>query len=220
MSKLKDLTGQRFGRLTVVERADDYISPHGRKIVRWKCLCDCGNYIDVSVVHLRQGDTLSCGCLGTERRRAAAQRPKHGLSRSRIYHIFTGMKIRCNNVNAPNYYLYGGRGIKVCDEWMGKDGFVKFYEWALANGYDDSLTIDRVDVNGNYEPSNCRWVDIKTQCNNTRNSVKLTYNGETLTAAQWAERIGRDRHTIYGRLRQHLPIENVLDPESHQGEKR
>ena len=212
MSRLKDLTGTRFGRLVVIERANDYISPSGRKVVRWKCRCDCGNCIEVSVVHLRQGDTVSCGCFGKQRRAEGKLEKSHGCSRTRIYHLFQNMKYRCQNPNASNYTTYGGRDIRVCDEWAGPRGFELFYEWAIRSGYSDDLTLDRIDVDGDYTPENCRWADSETQHNNTQNSVKLTYDGKTMTAAQWAREIGVDRHTIYDRLKAGKPIAEVLKP--------
>lgn len=212
MTKLKNLVGEHFGMLTVVERANDYISPSGRKLVQWKCKCECGNTAVVSAVHLRQGDTLSCGCFGKKRRTEEHHEKKHGLSKTRIYHLFQNMKQRCYNPNAENYKIYGGRGIRVCDEWLHPDGFEKFYEWAISNGYNDNLSIDRIDVNGDYSPMNCRWANDETQYNNTRKSVYLTFDNKTQSAAQWAREIGVDRHTIYGRIRKGLPIEEVLGP--------
>ena len=214
MSKLKDLTGRRFGRLTVVERAEDCILSSGRKFVQWKCVCDCGNTTYVTSVHLINGDNVSCGCYGKERRtEATVKREKtHGMSRQRIYHLFQNMKYRCTSPKSPQYKQYGGRGIKVCDEWLSPDGFERFYQWSLENGYDDSLSIDRIDVNGDYTPENCRWTDWETQYNNTTKTVRLTYNGKTQSAAQWAREIGVDRHTIYDRIRKGLPIEEVLSP--------
>lgn len=112
---------------------------------------------------------------------------KHGQCGTRLYNIFRGMKKRCYNKNCKDFYKYGGRGITVCDEW--KDSFQAFYDWSIANGYFDNLTIDRIDNNKGYSPDNCRWVDIKTQSNNTRKNVFLTYNGETMTLAEWGEKI-------------------------------
>lgn len=116
------------------------------------------------------------------------------LSRTRLYRIFDHMKQRCYNKNNERYKDYGKRGINVCNEWL--HDFMVFREWALNNGYNDTLTIDRIDVNGNYEPSNCRWVDNLTQQNNKRDNVFLTYNGKTQTMAQWSRELGINRHTI------------------------
>lgn len=214
MPKLVDLTGQRFGRLTVLERGEDYISPKGRKVVRWRCRCDCGNVKDIAASHLRGGDNISCGCFHKERLVEAGKEngTTHGLSKTRIYHLFQNMKLRCSDEKSESYKNYGGRGIRVCEEWSGKGGFEKFYAWALENGYSDELTIDRIDVDGDYSPENCRWTDWNTQYNNTTKSVKLTYNGKTQTAAQWAKELGLDRHTIYGRIKRGYPIEYILGP--------
>lgn len=218
MSKLKDLTGKRYGRLVVIGRDKDYISPTGRKIVRWKCQCDCGNTVSTTAIHLTNGDTLSCGCYGTERRRKSisSRNLRHEKSRTRIYHLYQNMKYRCYNSGAANYSAYGGRGIRICDEWLGENGFENFFNWSISNGYRDDLSIDRIDVNGNYSPENCRWADEEVQHNNTQRSVRLTLEGRTQTAAQWAKELGVDRHTIYDRLRKGKPLEEVLKPSNRK----
>jgi len=123
---------------------------------------------------------------------------KHGMSETRLYKTWENMKIRCNNPNAHNYHNYGGRGIKVCPEWF---EFIPFMKWAMANGYADNLTLDRMDVNGDYEPSNCRWTTVKEQQNNMRNTVYITINEITDTLSNWSEKSGLDRKTIYGRYK-------------------
>lgn len=164
--KAIDLTGQKFGRLTVLERAENK-----NGYVRWKCRCDCGNEKIVMSYQLRKGGTQSCGCLQKER--TAEAHKTHGLYHSRLHRTWTGMKARCFNPNLKAFPYYGGRGITVCEEW--KNNFQAFYDWAMSNGYEENLTLDRIDNNDNYCPENCRWVTMAKQNANKRSGGhKLT----------------------------------------------
>ena len=194
--------GEKFNKLTVIELAETklYINPHGRKLLKkyYKCKCDCGNEVIVYQGQLTSGHTQSCGCLTL----------KHGLWQSRLYNIWRGMLKRCNLKSSKDYMRYGGRGINVCEEW--KNDFKTFYDWALNNGYDDTLSIDRIDVNGNYEPSNCRWQTAAQQANNKRSNVLITYNGETHNITEWAKKLNIPRHQIYHRIKANWSIEKAL----------
>lgn len=165
MSKMIDLTGKIFSRLTVLKEG---VKPETTKTKEkfWLCQCACGEFTTVSGYQLRSGGTKSCGCLARERMSKLAKTGtarKHGMYNSRIYKNYYAMKGRCYNSNNGKYSIYGGRGITICEEWLGETGFVNFYNWAIANGYDDNKTIDRINVDGNYEPDNCRWVDASIQ---------------------------------------------------------
>ena len=191
----EDLTGKKFNRLTVIKRVDDDFASNGHRIFKYLCRCDCGNEIITTASHLRAGHTKSCGCI---RIKAPWRKENPGY---RIGGIYRGMIDRCYNPSNMHYKDYGGRGITVCNEWLnkGKDdysGEETFYNWAITHGYADNLTIDRINVNGNYEPSNCRWVDKDTQANNTRTNNCVTYNGDTFTQADWARIFGYNHSTI------------------------
>ena len=171
MSRFIDLTGQRFGQITVVERTQNHICTSGQQKTAWRCLCDCGKEFVATSQNLRRGHYTSCGCLNIERMSVVGQKRKtHGKIHTRLYRIWTGMKSRCSNPKGSKYHIYGGKGVTVCAEWS--NSFDCFYDWAMANGYADNLSIDRIDSNGNYEPSNCRWATYSEQ-NKNRNKWHL-----------------------------------------------
>lgn len=180
--KVIDLTGQRFGRLTVVKKIGiKNAGQRGSKSV-WLCKCDCGNEKEVLRNSLISGNTKSCGCLGVETKKL--MHLKHGMAKKRLWKIWTGIRDRCNNPNNSSYHYYGGRGISVCDEW---NDFEKFMIWSISNGYDDTLTIDRIDTNGNYEPSNCKWSTRKEQTRNRNITKKVTYGDKKIPVSEVAE---------------------------------
>lgn len=203
MSGLINLTGQSFGRLTVIEKATKRCNGQS---AMWICKCDCGNTIVVRSGDLRSGKTKSCGCLRKEI--TSAKRKTHGKSNSRLFSIWCAVKKRCMCETDKQYKDYGGRGITICDEW--KDDFQTFYDWAVSNGYEEHLTIDRIDVNGNYEPFNCKWSTEKEQSNNKRNNRLLTFNGKTQTLKQWSDETGIQPETIHYRLKRGWDLERAL----------
>ena len=202
MGKFIDLTGQKFGRLTVIERAENGKQGH----TYWLCKCICGNKTIVRGNHLRKGLIRSCGCLESENRKTMST--THGLTKTRLYNIWGHIIQRCTNPNSKNYKRYGGRGITICEKW--RNDFVSFYKWAINNGYKDDLTIDRIDNNKGYFPDNCRWTDKITQANNTRSNRFLTFNNKTQTIAQWARELELNANRIGDRLNHGWSIEKAL----------
>ena len=193
MGSKVDLTGQRFGRLLVV-REDGNRNTSGS--ILWNCICDCGKEVSVSSGTLRSGKTKSCGCL-----RRDTFKSINGIPHPRLSSIYWAMKERCYKPYNLAYHNYGGRGIRICDEWLDAEkGHDNFIRWALENGYSDDLTIDRIDVNGNYEPSNCRWATKSEQSRNTRRNRYVTYNGEKMCLQKAAELSGIKASTIRSRI--------------------
>ena len=193
---IDDLTGRRFGRLIVVSRAENR-----KGLTFWNCTCDCGNHVTVRASHLKDGGTKSCGCLNNElcSHIASTYRPglKHGGKGERLYRVWKNMRNRCNNPMAKKYRIYGGRGITVCDEW---DDYAAFRSWAIENGYQEGLQIDRIDNDGKYSPDNCRWVTNKVNSNNRGNNHILTVNGISHTLSEWSDITGINRSTLYARV--------------------
>ena len=210
MGKFIDRTGERHGRLLVIERGPDHITAGGQKHTTWKCLCDCGNTVVVPAQSLSLGRVKSCGCLQKERTSEAST--KHGDSKTgskynRLYHIWKGMRARCASNRAENNPRYAGRGIAVCDEWQ---DYLSFKEWALTNGYDDSLSIDRIDVDGDYEPSNCRWATMTQQQRNRSNNRYINVDGETVKVVEYADEHNITKSAIYTRLKNGKhPLDNI-----------
>ena len=165
------------------------------------CKCDCGNVVEVPAESLVNGASKSCGCYNRE------IITKHNKSMTNLYQVWQCMKDRCFNPNHVQYKDYGGRGITVCDEWSDPDAFC---EWALSNGYSKGLSIDRIDVNGNYEPSNCRWATQKEQCRNRRNNAVLEYNGEKHCLTEWAEIVGTKASTLATRRKRGWPTRDII----------
>lgn len=185
----KDLSGQRFGMLTVIEPCGK--SPRSGTV--WKCVCDCGKELTRTSSNLLNAPTQlpkNCGCY------TQAMKPHN--KGTRLHNIWNNMKDRCRNKNSPVYYRYGGRGITVCDEW--NNSFDSFKEWALKNGYSDELTIDRIDNDQGYSPDNCRWTDMKTQCNNTGRNRNVTWRGETHSLTEWSRILGINYGTLKSRV--------------------
>jgi hypothetical protein len=204
-AKRIDLTGKVFGKLTVFGYS------HSNKYAYWKCLCECGKESIVRSSHLLTGAIKTCGCSWSENGKktikvALEAHKKYGeYANSRLYTIWKSMKERCSDKKNKDY---GGRGITICSEWA--NNFLAFYNWAMANGYSDDLSIDRMDNDGNYCPENCRWSDKTTQANNTRKNVYITYCGETKSMAQWAKEFDIPVSTFCRWIKNGKNIEEII----------
>jgi len=197
-----DLTGQKYNHLTAVELVS-------RKPPRWRCLCDCGTYTTVLSSNLKSGKVKSCGCIHHR------GNPTHGLSGTRLYRIYKKIIRRCYCESEPAFPNYGGRGIKVCEEW--RDSVESFYEWAMKNGYSESLTIDRIDNDGDYSPQNCRWANAKEQSNNRRSNREFTIGGEQKDLTQWCEEYGVSYTTVHARITRGW---DIIDALTYKGDAR
>lgn len=189
--KLPNLEGEKFNSLLAIKELDIV---NGQRLYLFKC--DCGKEVIRQIKEVKRGKVKSCGCgviNGIKRANTT-----HGMTNSRLYNIYRGMIDRCNNKKQTGYKNYGGRGIKVCDEWL--SSFESFYEWAINNGYSEELSIDRINNDGNYEPSNCRWADSYTQQNNTSQNIVFEYDGKTQTLAEWARELNLSYYALWKRI--------------------
>jgi len=199
----RDVTGEIFGRLTAVRY--EYTDKNNHR--KWLFSCACGNSAVLPLGRVVTGNTKSCGCLRTEKLKERAHilyqaahnaQVTHGMSRTRVYRIWKAMKGRCYNPNLPGYNYYGGRGIHVCKEW--RYNAQAFIEWALSHGYSNKLEIDRIDNDGPYSPENCRWATRQQQVNNFSRNRRITYNGKTMTCAEWDRELGFPESTVANRI--------------------
>lgn len=204
--------GRKIARLTLITKS------RSSKGHIWDCVCDCGEELKVKEYHLRNGIVKSCGCLKKEYEKMG--NPVHNFSKTRIQRIYHSMIQRCYSKNHIHYYNYGGRGITVCDEWLGKDGLKTFAEWALKNGYNENLSIDRIDNNGNYSPNNCKWATPLEQQNNTRYNHKIEYNGEILSLSQMARKYNLSASTLSNRLKKWKDVKKAIETPIHIEKQR
>jgi hypothetical protein len=189
----KKYIGKKYGKLTIID-----ITFSSKSIPIAHCKCDCGKDHDANLYDVLFGSIKSCGCYRTEK--TIERSTKHGDAKERLYGIYLGMKGRCYNPNYDSYKYYGGRGIKVCDEWL--ENYLNFKSWALDNGYTEKLTIDRIDVNSDYKPSNCRWATLEEQANNKTDNAYIEYNGKSQTLRQWCNELDLDYKLIVERFHQ------------------
>lgn len=191
----------RFGRLTVVSRAEN--KGHN---ARWNCRCDCGSITVSHTYSLTGGHSKSCGCLNREHLNAALT--THGGRHTKLYGHWCHMRTRCNNAKHEHYAYYGGRGIKVCDEWA--LDFKAFRDWAITHGYQEGLSIDRIDVNGDYKPDNCKWSTQTEQVRNRSNTVFLAHGGLRKPLKEWCESLQTNYKTAHARYKRGMPFEQIF----------
>lgn len=207
-----NLVGNIYGRLTVIDQSDDLVSRNGYHTVMWRCKCMCGNEVIVRGKCLTQGVTRSCGCF--QREELAKRARKHGRQGTRLYAIWDSMRQRCNNPKHKSYNNYGGRGIRISPEW---DDYSIFQQWATQGGYDElaprgTYTLDRIDVDGDYCPSNCRWVNMRIQSNNKRDTIRLFYCGEYRTLSELAQMTNIDYQTLWRRYSRGEHVDDIARP--------
>lgn len=196
MTPLLDLTGSRFGKVVVLNRAED----RGRQPY-WRCRCDCGVVKDIRGAHLKAGKISSCGC--------GRGNFVHGMAHSRLWAVWKAMKQRCSNPNTTAFHRYGGRGITYTQEW---ETFPEFSKWAVAHGYADHLELDRIDNDGDYVPENCRFISHRENSRKTGSVTMIEFEGEALPLFLLAERYGLERNTLKTRLRRGWSVQRALEP--------
>lgn len=197
MSKKSNFIGKRFGRLLIESEDKPHIYPSGRPRRKFICLCDCGNKVSVMINLLKSGNTKSCGCYKLEL--ITNLKYSHGLRYHPLHDRWSNIKNRCYNPNTQFYANYGGKGIRVCDEW--RNSFQSFYDWCIKNGWKENLSIERKDINKGYEPSNCCFISMKEQANNRTNTVWITICGERKNATQWCNYLGLKNTTVLNKIR-------------------
>lgn len=202
MGKFVDITGQKYGKLLAIKPVEERTKGGG---IKWLFRCDCGNEKVIPSNSVRTGLVKSCGCLVTT----------HGMTGTRLFNIWVDMRQRCYNKNYPDFHLWGGKGVIVCTEWL--VDFKAFYSWAIANGYKDNLTLDRIDGCGDYEPSNCRWATYKEQARNVSHNRRITIDGEARLLCEWLEIAPITASTYYKRKKQGLTDKEALFTPPHKG---
>ena len=204
----EDLTGKKYGRLTVIGEKPNTYGKNGKATIYWNCICDCGKEVCVYNSDLKSKKTTSCGC----------QRADNNKSRTtiqyeenkKLYYVYQAMKDRCNKPSNKSYRFYGARGIKVCEEWNDKYGFASFMKWAYSNGYKEGLELDRIDYNGNYKPDNCRWITHLENTHNTRRNVIAEYKGKKKILAEWSRELGINQKLLSYHYQRGKTIEEIV----------
>lgn len=201
MPNFKNLTGEKFGRLTVIG-VSRKVESGNRERYYWRCKCDCGNEKEVRTDCLTSGLVKSCGCLKKDQDKINLTKyHKHKLSHTKLWDTYYGMKSRCYDKTDKRYSDYGGRGIEICPEWL--ENFENFVSWSLKNGFDDNLQIDRIDNDSGYSPQNCRWISIKENCRNRRSNVMIEYQGKMITLVELSEILNIPYKTAYSKYRKY-----------------
>lgn len=218
-ARLEIKIGQKFHRMTILREVEPKIKISNgiaKPCRMFECRCDCGNIKVAMLIHLRRGDTKSCGCFKNEN--IVIDRITHGLRLSPIYHTWHHMIDRCINPKCSNYTNYGGRGIRVCKLWQ--NSLTAFHKWAMKNGYQKGLELDRKNNNGNYTPSNCRFVTRKVNANNTRRNIIVELDNEKMTLSEACDKLNINRDLIYGRLRCGINFKDAISMKKNAKRKK
>lgn len=206
MKKIEDISGTKFNQLTAISFS---CRRNGHQVWLWECDCENKTRKEILLSHVKRGSIKSCGCIIIKNNKERPGARTHGGKGTRLYNIWRDIKARCFNPNNKDYGRYGGRGIKMCQEW--KDNFQLFRDWALLTHYSGLLQIDRINNDGNYTPHNCRWITGKQNCNNKRNNRLLEYKGQTQTISQWADEYNISSAVLSYRLDNNWLIEEALN---------
>lgn len=216
MGIIADKTGERYGRLVVIKQGPDKISPRGKRIITWICKCDCGNVTTVRSGHLTSHHTISCGCAHREQQEWwKTFAITHGRTKEKSYKTWCFIKQRCYNKKDVDYPYYGGRGVRISDEWINNPELFCEYVESLPRYSEDGTTIDRINPNRNYERGNLRWLSLGEQQSNKRNNVFLTFDGRTMTMTEWAKETGIAQTTLSRRKKAGWSVEQMLTIRPH-----
>lgn len=199
--------GDRFNKLLILKQVENVREKTGHKRRAFLCRCDCGNIVIIKG-HDFNKNRISCGHCGKNK---SKEKTKKDIKVDKLYRIWYGMKKRCEDPQNHAFHYYGGKGVRICNEWKGDNGYDNFKTWAMNNGYSDKLSIDRINPNGDYSPDNCRWADSKTQMRNRTNNIHINFNGEMKVLSEVVEETGVKYGMLYSRIKKGMNVEDAIN---------